>query len=122
LRKFDPKKRLEELDAVLSALSHPSRRHVLLVVQFRGGTMTAGEIDERFQHTWPTTSRHLRVLERAGLLLHEKRGRTRIYRVNSEKLGVIREWLEWFESSDPAHKTLLPIKKSAAKKKPRTLK
>ena len=30
--------------------------------------MTAGEIDERFQHTWPTTSRHLRVLEGAGLL------------------------------------------------------
>lgn len=72
--------------------------------------MTAGEIDERFQHTWPTTSRHLRVLERAGLLLHEKRGRTRIYRVNAEKLSVVREWLEWFESSVP--------KKSAAKKKP----
>ena len=118
MRKFDPKKRLEELDAVLSALSHASRRHVLLVVQFRGGTMTAGEIDERFQHTWPTTSRHLRVLERAGLLLHEKRGRTRIYRVNSEKLGVVREWLEWFESSKPTDKTLVPIKKSAAKKKP----
>jgi DNA-binding transcriptional ArsR family regulator len=119
LRKFDPKRRLEELDAVLSALSHASRRHVLLVVQFRGGTMTAGEIDERFQHTWPTTSRHLRVLERAGLLLYEKRGRTRIYRVNSEKLGVVREWLEWFEASDPTTKTLISTKKTATKKKPR---
>ena len=119
MRKFDPKKRLEELDAVLSALSHPSRRHVLLVVQFRGGTMTAGEIDERFQHTWPTTSRHLRVLERAGLLLHEKRGRTRVYRVNSEKLSVIREWLEWFESSKPTGKTLIPTEKTALKKKTR---
>ena len=118
MRKFDPKKRLEELDAVLSALSHSSRRHVLLVVQFRGGTMTAGEIDERFQHTWPTTSRHLRVLERAGLLLHEKRGRTRIYRVNPEKLGVVREWLEWFESSEPTGKTLVPARKTRAKKKP----
>ncbi len=92
---------------------------MLLVVQFRGGTMTAGEIDERFQHTWPTTSRHLRVLERAGLLLHEKRGRTRIYRVNSEKLGVVREWLEWFESSRPTDKTSIPTKKKIrAKKKP----
>ena len=87
---------------------------MLLVVQFRGGEMTAGEIDERFQHTWPTTSRHLRVLERAGLLIHEKRGRTRIYRVNSEKLSVIREWLEWFESSD---KTSTPAKKARARKK-----
>ena len=91
---------------------------MLLVVQFRGGTMTAGEIDERFQHTWPTTSRHLRVLERAGLLLHEKRGRTRIYRVNSEKLSVVREWLEWFESSKPTGKTLVSTKKTAPKKKP----
>ena len=90
---------------------------MLLVVQFRGGTMTAGEIDERFQHTWPTTSRHLRVLERAGLLLHEKRGRSRIYRVNSEKLGVVREWLEWFESSEPTDNALVPAK-STAKKKP----
>ena len=61
--------------------------------------MTAGEIDERFQHTWPTTSRHLRVLEQAGLLVYEKRGRTRTYRVNAEKLDVVREWLQWFESS-----------------------
>ena len=90
---------------------------MLLVVLFRGGTMTAGEIDERFQHTWPTTSRHLRVLERAGLLLHEKRGRTRIYRVNTEKLGVVREWLEWFESSVPTDKTLATKKHKKLKKR-----
>ncbi|HXC71888.1 MAG TPA: metalloregulator ArsR/SmtB family transcription factor [Pyrinomonadaceae bacterium] len=118
MRKSDPKKRLEELDAVLSALSHPSRRHVLLVVQFRGGTMTAGEIDERFQHTWPTTSRHLRVLERAGLLVHEKRGRTRIYRVNSQKLQVIREWLDWFSSSESDAGSSTPVKKSKKKSRP----
>jgi DNA-binding transcriptional ArsR family regulator len=63
--------------------------------------MTAGEIDERFQHTWPTTSRHLRVLERAGLLVHEKRGRTRVFSVNHEKLDVVKEWLEWFGSNGP---------------------
>jgi DNA-binding transcriptional ArsR family regulator len=122
LRKSDPKKRLEELDAVLSALSHPSRRHVLLVVQFRGGTMTAGEIDERFQHTWPTTSRHLRVLERAGLLVHEKRGRTRIYRVNSAKLEVVREWLDWFSSSEPDEGSSSPVKNPKTRKKSRRTK
>lgn len=68
------------------------------MVWFRGGAMTAGEIDERFQHTWPTTSRHLRVLEKAGLLVHEKQGRTRVYRVNTEKFEVVSEWLEWFKS------------------------
>jgi DNA-binding transcriptional ArsR family regulator len=84
--------------------------------------MTAGEIDERFQHTWPTTSRHLRVLERAGLLVHEKRGRTRIYRVNSKKLQVVREWLDWFSSSESTEGSSTPIRKSKTKKKPHSAK
>jgi DNA-binding transcriptional ArsR family regulator len=84
--------------------------------------MTAGEIDERFQHTWPTTSRHLRVLERAGLLVHDKQGRTRTYRVNSEKLGVVREWLEWFESARPDDVPVDSSENPKAKKKPRRAK
>jgi DNA-binding transcriptional ArsR family regulator len=84
--------------------------------------MTAGEIDERFQHTWPTTSRHLRVLERAGLLVHEKRGRTRIYRLNSKKLQVVREWLDWFSSSESIAGSSTPIRKSKTKKKPHSAK
>jgi DNA-binding transcriptional ArsR family regulator len=84
--------------------------------------MTAGEIDERFQHTWPTTSRHLRVLERAGLLVHEKRGRTRIYRVNSKKLQVVREWLDWFSSSEPVDGSPGPVRKPKTKKKARRAK
>ena len=78
--------------------------------------MTAGEIDERFQHTWPTTSRHLRVLEQAGLLVHEKQGRTRTYRVNAEKLEVVREWLEWFESSRPDDVPIGPPENPKVKK------
>jgi DNA-binding transcriptional ArsR family regulator len=66
-------------------------------VRFRGGEMTAGEIAERFSCAWPTVSRHLRVLERAGLLVHEKRGRTRAYRLNREKLEVLKDWLGWLD-------------------------
>ncbi len=92
----------------------------MLVVCFRGGEMTAGEIDERFQHAWPTTSRHLRVLEKAGLIIHEKQGRTRIYRVNAEKLKVVSDWLEWFKpqrlwAEPPPH----PARKPRAKKRAR---
>lgn len=59
--------------------------------------MTAGEIAQRFSCSWPTTSRHLRVLERAGLLTHEKRGRERLYRLNRKQLDVVREWLAWLD-------------------------
>ena len=79
------------------ALAHASRRQVLLVLRFRGGEMTAGEIAERFSCTWPTTSRHLRVLEEAGLVGVERRGRERVYRLAGERLDVLRRWLGWFE-------------------------
>lgn len=58
--------------------------------------MTAGEIAGVFEHAWQTTTRHLRVLERAGLLTHERRGRTRIYRIQSKRLELVRDWLAHF--------------------------
>jgi DNA-binding transcriptional ArsR family regulator len=93
----ESREKQRELDDVLGALAHESRRHILLVAWFRGGTMSAGEIAGRFGHAWPTTSRHLRVLEQAGLLQFEKRGRTRVYRVNADRLQIARDWLRWFE-------------------------
>jgi DNA-binding transcriptional ArsR family regulator len=93
--------RQRELDAVLAALAHEARRHILLVVWFRGGAMSAGDIAARFAHSWPTTSRHLRVLEQAGLLEFEKQGRTRLYRLSDARLQVLHDWLRWFRQSPP---------------------
>ena len=59
--------------------------------------MSAGDIAGRFGHAWPTTTRHLRVLESAGLLTQEKRGRTRMYRLERAQLEIATEWLSWFE-------------------------
>ena len=99
MEEFDARRQLEELQEVFAALAHPARRHILLVVKFRGGAMTAGEIAGRFSCSWPTTSRHLRVLEKAGLLAHAKTGRTRVYRVNNERLDRVRAWLRWLEET-----------------------
>ena len=90
-------RRLKELDDVVAALAHETRRQIMLVVHFRGGEMTAGEIAGRFSCAWPTVSRHLRVLEDSGLLVQEKRGRTRNYRIDKDKLAVVSEWLGWFD-------------------------
>lgn len=91
------RERLAELEAVFAALAHAARRHVMLVVWFRGGSMSAGDIAGRFAHSWPTTSRHLGVLTEAGLLVQERQGRTRSYRVDQGKLDVVRGWLRWFD-------------------------
>jgi DNA-binding transcriptional ArsR family regulator len=90
-------KRLRDLELVFDALAHEQRRHILLTLEFRGGEMTAGDIAARFSCSWPTTTRHLRVLEDAGLVRVEKRGRERYYRLDKERmLGVAGEWLNGF--------------------------
>jgi DNA-binding transcriptional ArsR family regulator len=91
------KRELADVDAVFGALAHPSRRHILLVLHFRGGQMTAGEIANRFGCTWPTTRHHLRLLEAAGLVKVEKRGRERVYVLDDARLAnVAQGWLNSF--------------------------
>lgn len=61
--------------------------------------MTAGDIAARFACSWPTTTRHLRVLEAAGLVRVEKRGRERVYCLDKERLlEVSTGWLGSFSS------------------------
>src|SRR5205809_1740098 len=92
----DSKTRLDAYEAVFGALAHPARRRVLLAVYFAGGSMTAGEIASMFEHAWQTTTRHLQVLEAAGLLRVEKRGRQRIYRLERKRLALVNDWLATF--------------------------
>ena len=78
---------LDRIDAVFAALSHPTRRQSLTVLRARGGTRTSGELADRFDCTWPTTSRHLRLLADAGLVTVTKRGRERDYTLNAAALA-----------------------------------
>ena len=92
---------LDDLEQVFGALAHASRRHILIVLRFRGGRMTAGDIAKRFSCSWPTTTRHLRSLEEAGLVTVEESGRQRIYILNADRLRkVVGDWLHWFEKED----------------------
>ena len=62
--------------------------------------MTAGAIADRFHCSWPTTTRHLRVLEDAGLVTVEKRGRERVYTLETARLlEVAGGWLDWFRTT-----------------------
>ena len=92
----ESKSRLDAYEAVFGALAHPARRRILLTIHFNRGSMTAGEIAAVFRHAWQTTTRHLQVLEAAGLLTHERRGRSRIYRIATQRLELVRDWLAWF--------------------------
>jgi DNA-binding transcriptional ArsR family regulator len=95
----DPKPRVDAYELVFGALAHAARRRVLLTIYFKGGSMTAGEIAAIFESAWPTTTRHLKILEAAGLLQHEKQGRTRIYRIQRKRLELVRDWLAHFSEN-----------------------
>ena len=97
-------KELEEIDAVFGALAHAARRHILIVLNARGGRVAAGDIAARFEHSWPTTSRHLRVLLAAGLVGVERNGREWIYVLKPERLnGIAGGWLQWFDPKTEEH-------------------
>jgi DNA-binding transcriptional ArsR family regulator len=83
-------------EAIFTALSHPARRRILHTLNFEGGSMSAGDIAAMFAHAWPTTTRHLQVLESAGLVVAEQQGRARIYRIDKKRLELAREWISWF--------------------------
>jgi DNA-binding transcriptional ArsR family regulator len=88
---------LEEFDAVFGALAHQARRTILSALQAHGGQMTSGAIAGWFSHSWPTTSQHLRVLQQAGLVNVELRGREHVYQLQADRLlRVTRGWLGQF--------------------------
>jgi len=97
LTKRNAARELEELDGVFTGRAHASRRQILLVLHLHGDTMTAGEIAAGFECTWPTTSRHLKLLERTGLVRVERRGRERVYALDCVRLErVAGGWLGHF--------------------------
>ena len=59
-------KRAEPSPTVFRALADPTRREILQML--RKGTLNSGEIADQFDATWPTISRHLAVLNAAGLV------------------------------------------------------
>ena len=95
----ESKERQDAYEAVFTALAHPVRRRILITVYFNGGSMSAGQIAKTFEHAWPTTTRHLQVLEAAGLLRHSRQGRSRHYRLDCRRLELVRDWLAWFSKA-----------------------
>lgn len=88
---------LQDFEDVFWAVAHATRRHVLVVLNARGGKMLAGDIAKRFSCSWPTTTRHLKVLEKSQLVTAKKEGREIYYELNLKRLQKINEWLKWFE-------------------------
>jgi len=84
-----------EVEAVFGALSHEVRRQIVLVLAHYGPELPSGYLATRFTHSWPTTTRHLHVLEAAGVVSVRAEGRNSWYRLNPDYIQhVVGAWLE----------------------------
>jgi DNA-binding transcriptional ArsR family regulator len=96
---------LSEVEAVFFALSHAARRHIVMVLGHSGGELPSGYLAKRFQHSWPTTTRHLKVLEEAGLVRVTRKGRSSHYRLDRERVQrVLGAWLARLDAPTPTKK------------------
>ena len=80
-----------DLDAVFAALAHPIRRAIL--EQLSGGDASVGALAEPHKVSAPAISKHLRVLEDAGLLKVEPEGRVRRCHIDAAPLSAAFGWL-----------------------------
>ena len=71
-------------DRIFEALSSSPRRQILAYLS--AGELSAGQIAERFDMTAPAISRHLSLLETAGLVSSERRGQFVVYQLNRDNL------------------------------------
>lgn len=84
----------EELATAFKLLSHPIRLRILsLIANAPGGEMCACDLPEVMGRSQPTVSHHLSLLTDAGLLAREQRGRWAWFRVERERVTVLRDAL-----------------------------
>lgn len=84
--------RSRDLDAVFAALSNPTRRSI--VRRLGAGQATISELAEPYDMTLPAVSKHLSVLERAGLVQRRRDGRSRVCSLRVEPLADAESWID----------------------------
>jgi DNA-binding transcriptional ArsR family regulator len=85
-----------QLDAVFGALADPTRRAIL--ARLAEGDLSVGEVRAPFRVSQPAISRHLKVLENAGLISRRRRATTRLSHLEAEPLREATEWLARYQA------------------------
>ncbi len=83
-------------EAVFRCLADPTRRRILQLL--REGESSVGDLAGNFRTSRPAISKHLRVLESAGLVVARQEGTSRFLRLDARPLRVVRDWLQDYES------------------------
>ncbi|SFB45877.1 DNA-binding transcriptional regulator, ArsR family [Rhizobium sp. NFR07] len=85
----------QEIDTVFHALSDATRRQMLR--ELTRGERTVGQLAEPYAMSLAAASKHIKVLEGAGLVRREIQGRTHLCRLDPRPLATAHEWLSFYE-------------------------
>jgi DNA-binding transcriptional ArsR family regulator len=83
---------IDQLSATFAALSDPTRRAIL--ARLASGECSVTELSEPFEMSMPAVSKHLRVLERAGLIVRGREAQWRPCRLEPAPLKEVAAWIE----------------------------
>lgn len=83
-----------ELDRLFHALADPTRRAMLR--RLADGEHNLGELAAPFAMSFPAASKHVRVLEAAGLVSRRKQGRVHRVRIEADRLRAAQAWIDFY--------------------------
>jgi len=113
----------DHLSTTYAALADPTRRAIL--ARLAVGEATVGELAEPFTMSLPAVSKHLKVLERAGLIIRGRKAQWRPCRIEAGPLKDAAQWLEhyrrfWDDSFDRLEEYLEELQSGERKANHRT--
>jgi DNA-binding transcriptional ArsR family regulator len=105
---------VDTLSLTFSALADPTRRQIL--ARLANGEFSVTQLAEPFNMTMPAVSKHLKVLERAGLIVRGREAQWRPAKLQAAPLKEVADWVEqyrqnWEESFDKLDAYLKTIQK-----------
>ena len=83
-----------QLSATFQAMADPTRRAIL--ARLASGEATAGELAAPFDMSLPAVSKHLKLLEGAGLLIRRREGRVHHCRLDPAPMRQVVDWIEYY--------------------------
>jgi DNA-binding transcriptional ArsR family regulator len=109
-----------DLNATFAALADPTRRAIL--ARLASGEASVTDLASPFKMSLPAVSKHLKVLERAGLIARSREAQWRPCRLDASPLKDASDWLEhyrrfWEESFDRLEEYLRDLQKRESQKK-----
>src|SRR6266550_1770655 len=108
----------DRLSATFAALADPTRRAIL--ARLASGEASVTELAAPFDMSMPAVSKHLKVLERAGLIARGREAQLRPCRLEAKRLKDVADWVEhyrrfWEQSLDRLDEYLLELKNKEKK-------